>query len=1564
MQESPLTPIAQQVCEKRYFKKDDNGKIIEDWGQLVDRVVNHVCRDEDDEFKSQIYDLMYKTEFLPNSPCLVNAGRGTKSPGLLACFVTKPPEDSWIGMIDNIANYGHVCRVGGGCGVDFSNIRPEGDPVFGSTHAKACGPIEHMRMVSEVMHSITQSGFRSMACCSYDTMISTEQGFVQLGEIVEHNMIGLGIHTQFGPAIITDAWCNGEKEIFELITEKGNKIKLTGDHKVYVINKYNGKNHGKLSKKINKVGVWKEVRDLNLQTDCLVLNLDKKPFATEYQYVEGIKLDEKLSSLISYTKCDGHFKRYNKCQRLELSLDSEESVDHFMNSELVDFNQYYRPEHNITVLRKEGKSVEFMKHFGEFGTYHCDIPIAIFKSPKSVIAAFLRASFDAEGTVSVDEGRCEIITGMTSIEYVEGLQILLGMFGIQSQLRRDVVHVNKDGILRQNMHYLRISNKWHIRRFMKEIGFLSRRKNRAAQKALGRMNFKGDGRGNSPSSKIIHRIKSIESLGEMKVYDISTSNETFLANNLVVHNCMSCLRIDHPDIFKFIKCKQRDNAFKSLLKEDIFNHYDQFKDSLDDQLKIVLDKFISNFNISVFATDDFMQKVEDDKEYDLVFDGKVYQTVKARDVFNAIVENAWKNGDPGMLFHNAINDGPYKYSGQKITASNPCGEQILPEFGSCNLSSIDVSKFYNEDREVMEWTRLGIAIKNVIQFLDNVIDVNKFPTNNFAKWAKENRPVGLGIMGWADLLLKMQITYGSEESIKFAKKIGRFFEKTSHEKSVALGKERGTPKSCRYEELEHRRNVTTLSIAPTGTISLLAGCSSSIEPVFSAVTYRYDNTGSREMKHKYSNKSWFKCSSDLNWEEHVQMQAAFQPHIDSAISKCVTGNSLVLTNNGLQRLEDLSNNREEDSFSPLSIEVSNGERKDPWRKTKDFYYGGKKRTIKIGTKNGFVIEGTPNHKIKVFNPDGKIQFKRLDELQLGYYCPIPFNSQKFGNIVDLSTMNQSKYKHAKHLKIPDHLDADLSYLLGIISAEGSYQANDSVVVTHCDKEILKELDNIFKSEFGIGGTISLDKRTESVHKLVVNSRNLVKWMQEVADIRRGAGNKVIPSIILNSTQDNIASFLGGLFFDGYLTQNNYHGTKFGLCLDSESIIRDLQIVFANMGIISNIIKKHNKEYDKYFHEILVYGDSLFKLRDLITFREAHKQNMLTNINTVKPNNYHLGLPKFVTDMVSEAVANSSVSMNSFIDETHNYRIKNAVYRNSSMKREDVENAFEYFGYGKDNTYTYFRNTQTMKTISETSNWIYQEIVSIEESEAEVFDIYVPDGNTFVANGFINHNTINCSNDATVEDVAAAYMMAWKNKCKGITIYRDGSKSTQVLNTNKPVVGTHQAKPRPKEVPVDIFRTTANGFEWHVIVGKVDDVPYEVFAVNGKQELPPSGRVVKRKRKHYTLYDNNDDILIENIGAEEDEIHPSIALETRRFSLELRHDIDPKYIVEQIDKSNDVVTSFSKAVGRIFKTKYISATALSDVSTPCPDCARNGKSVQMIPEAGCSKCPACHSSRCG
>jgi ribonucleoside-diphosphate reductase alpha chain len=587
---------------------------------------------------------------------------------------------------------------------------------------------------------------------------------------------------------------------------------------------------------------------------------------------------------------------------------------------------------------------------------------------------------------------------------------------------------------------------------------------------------------------------------------------------------MGVLRVDHPDIHTFITCKQREFALKYQLKEDFFNHFDKLNGHTHEHANIMLDKFISNFNISVLITDEFMQAVEKDGLFDLRFGGEVYESIKAHDVFDLIVANSWNNGDPGILFYNAINNGPYKHSGQELTATNPCGEQMLPQWGSCNLGSIDVSKYYIPDFDDVNWNELRDDIRASFQFLDNVIDKNQFPTEEFKQWAQDNRPVGLGIMGWADLLLKKHMAYGEEPSIVYAEKMSKFFKDVTHEKSVELAEERGTPKSCKYRELDYRRNATTLSLAPTGSIAIIAGCSSSAEPIYAPTTYRSDNTGNYKMSHPQADEMYFRCAIDkdrdgareVDWKQHVDMQAAFQKNVDSGISK----------------------------------------------------------------------------------------------------------------------------------------------------------------------------------------------------------------------------------------------------------------------------------------------------------------------------------------------------------------------------------------------------------------------------------------------------------------------TINMPNNATKKNIAEAYFRAWKKGCKGITIYRDECKTSQVLtsddktNTN---YGANLSRPRPRTVACDIYRTTAEGMQWHIIVGLENNQPYEIFAVNGGYEnLPSQGQVMKRKKRHYSLLDESGEILIDNLNIVEEEIDPRLGLETRRFSLELRHGILPKYIVQQIDKSSDKLTSFSKAVGRILKKHYLTVDEILAVSEDryCEKCAKKGKKTEMQSDAACLKCPVCLHSRCG
>jgi len=333
---------------------------------------------------------------------------------------------------------------------------------------------------------------------------------------------------------------------------------------------------------------------------------------------------------------------------------------------------------------------------------------------------------------------------------------------------------------------------------------------------------------------------------------------------------------------------------------------------------------LTNFNISVAVTDSFMRKALSNKTVVLRSPktGKIVQKIHAADLFEMIVRNAWETGDPGLLFIDEINRRhPLRTLGV-IEATNPCGEVPLLAYESCNLGSINLTKMVKNG--TLDWKKLRTTTRLAVHFLDNVIDANNYPLKETEKITKEHRKIGLGVMGFADLLYMLKIPYDSTEALRLGEQLIRFIAKEAREKSVELGKERGSFTNFQQSNWKKKypamRNATCITIAPTGTISILAGCSSGIEPVFALAFLRRVMEGrqlpeinetfkreliqrdlySDELIHMISKtgniksiklpadlKKIFVTSLDISPEFHVRMQAAFQRHVDNAVSKTV-----------------------------------------------------------------------------------------------------------------------------------------------------------------------------------------------------------------------------------------------------------------------------------------------------------------------------------------------------------------------------------------------------------------------------------------------------------------------------------------------------------------------------------------------------------------------------------------------------------------------------------------------------------------------------------------------------
>ncbi|MEJ5327513.1 MAG: adenosylcobalamin-dependent ribonucleoside-diphosphate reductase [Candidatus Bathyarchaeia archaeon] len=397
-----------------------------------------------------------------------------------------------------------------------------------------------------------------------------------------------------------------------------------------------------------------------------------------------------------------------------------------------------------------------------------------------------------------------------------------------------------------------------------------------------------------PKGDIVRSTKGVASgpVSFMRIFDVAT--EVIKAGGKRRGAMMGILRVDHPDILEFITAKQNPT-------------------------------FLSNFNVSVAVTDEFMQAVAADEEYWLVNprNKEKVRGLKAREVWNLIARSAWASGDPGVIFIDEINrHNPTPQVG-RIEATNPCGEQPLLPYESCNLGSINLSRMVTDGK--VNWDKLRETVRNAVHFLDNVVDANVYPLKEIAEITRANRKIGLGVMGFADMLILLGVPYDSEEALKLAEQVMRFIQEEAHERSREIGEARGSfpnfERSIWRNKYSAFRNATVTTVAPTGTISIIAGCSSGIEPLFAVSFIRNVLGGARlfetnvlfeavaKARGFYSAqlledvaktgsvqkiagvpedvKRLFVTALDIAPVWHVKMQAAFQKFTDNAVSKTV-----------------------------------------------------------------------------------------------------------------------------------------------------------------------------------------------------------------------------------------------------------------------------------------------------------------------------------------------------------------------------------------------------------------------------------------------------------------------------------------------------------------------------------------------------------------------------------------------------------------------------------------------------------------------------------------------------
>ncbi|HLW01328.1 MAG TPA: adenosylcobalamin-dependent ribonucleoside-diphosphate reductase [Ktedonobacterales bacterium] len=1008
--QSAWSDAAVRVLNERYVMKDEHGKPTETPDDLIWRVATAVASAEDrwadtsghtaEEMATAFYHLMAEHTFLPNSPTLMNAGKGNNLQ-LSACYVV-PVEDSLAGIFDGIKNAALIHQSGGGC-------------ISGDAHVFTtfCG----VESIATLYKRVQATGKEEEVSSDHATM-----------DVRDLNIQTMALNPENGsyePAQVTHLWRYDVPLADQVRVRAANGLEVT-------------------TSRWHPFMVFDGVRFIERRADELCVG-DILPTSnasvrqrwphSEYKEVAGIQLDEEIAWLLGYYLGDGSLgwakvpesePRREKL-RWRLFDGRTGSLEHARNILAQRFQVHLQIQQDTRGLYSLATTnaqfiAQFCKLLEVYPGPKLELPFPemIAKSPLPVVGAFLAGLVDSDGHVEASRAR---VTFTTQSHYLAGkVHTLCSLLGFAPAIRsraphgrgRSVIYeVNLAGemfiaelrgligpYLNDSLKSARLAETQRLHEhstaprlpipfsaiedMLQSMGIatstteIHRQPVRLGEIEVWLHRWK-EGLGVS-SEKLLQvvaalrplvdaqyqvRLEALEHLargattveavevpGESKpFYDFTVAGySTYLAgtNGLTaIHNTgfsfsrlrpqgstvstthgvasgpvsfmrifdqateavkqggtrrganMGILRVDHPDILQFIDCK-RDGS-------------------------------VTNFNISVAITDEFMRALEADTEYDLIapHTKKVVSRLRAREVMDRIVSAAWATGDPGLVFIDRANRSTANPTPEieLLESTNPCGEQWLGPYDACNLGSINLGLFVKDSK--VDYESLEETTRLCTRFLDDVIEINPFPLPQVREKVYANRRIGLGVMGWAEMLFELHIRYDSEEAIRLGDEIMCFIQEKATDESRKLAEERGAfpnfPRSI-YKDGPELRNSTRTTVAPTGSISILADCSSGIEPIFAlAFQHRVKQPDGSYRVLDFVNPFFQRAveESDLPDQEgilayvkehgslhghplathpalerfvtaheiepdwHIRMQAAFQKGVDNSISKTI-----------------------------------------------------------------------------------------------------------------------------------------------------------------------------------------------------------------------------------------------------------------------------------------------------------------------------------------------------------------------------------------------------------------------------------------------------------------------------------------------------------------------------------------------------------------------------------------------------------------------------------------------------------------------------------------------------
>lgn len=860
-----------------------------------------------------------------------------------------------------------------------------------------------------------------------------------------------------------------------------------------------------------------------------------------------------------------------------------------------------------------------------------------------------------------------------------------------------------------------------------------------------------------------------------------------------------CLDVDHPDIEEFIRTKSDEEKKIKVLRDAGFDMGLGGKD---------LDSVsFQNVNISVQVTDEFMKAVERDEDFDLVGrhdtndDGTpvVTKTVKARDVMRQIAHSAWQCADPGLQYADTINRWNCVPNSGRIETSNPCSEFVFINNTSCNLGSFNLLTFRNEDGSfnIEAFTR---AVDIATIAMDISITFADFPTEKISANSREFRPIGLGFSNLGALLMTSALPYDSDRgrqcaaaitslmmarayatSARMASMVGPYAHfgenKEPHLDVVRRHVDANRDADARVDdgdvlirpiqqaataqwaktvsacERHGIRNAQVSLLAPTGTISFAMGCDTTgIEPDFSLIKFKktsdggsmsivnrsiplalrtlgYSESDGRDieawiMGHgtvvgaphlKEEHLSIFDCAVGdraISPMGHLRMLESTQPFLSGAVSKCVTADTRVVTSEGIRKIGSWYRNEKPDTFSPLNVTVAS---RQGCENAAEFYYGGTREIVRVGLENGTSIKGTMNHRVLTMTSDGeRLEWKKTTQLHVGDIVVMKLGSDLWVEEAPSITPPEVDYEWID-ATVPTTMTEDMAWLMGVLTTDKAAFVHPIWMfsVSNDDCSMLERIVDVVKRLFHVDAVIHMWKnRCPSV---TWSSKTLFDLLisDDCGVIRRNP-NKAIPSIILRSPKDMVAAYLSGLTWGATLGKDGWYFAS-----TSHELLEDLQTVLYNVGINNRCrpVKAHECERDS--SEVCVTAGDATRLVEWIAIDEHHKKVLVNRVEHYWWDN----MP--ATDAIPVAPRLCGVEADARVTD-----------------RDDIRDAMERGEHIPDGVREAIDNS-----------YIFSPVTSIDVCDDEdVFDIAVPGSMSFIANGIINHNTVNLPQSATEDDI--------------------------------------------------------------------------------------------------------------------------------------------------------------------------------------------------------------------